>query len=319
MLREEKYVCYFGHQCELKPDTRSRCKACRLRRCIQAGMTLKAVKMGRVTKDLRNFALENNSTSSNKSSYVSTNSVVTSDRMDGNEIVSRTSKDNQLICKESIESSISILNRDYTLEILANFIQNSFKNDMYYVKHLVNEACDRINRSYATINTGEDIPNDKIKSIFFENVKIEIKFFTKLLRSIPVFNKLEYTDFFCIVQQKLFDYTVTKYHKLFINNENYFTFKNGLQNTRKRIIEVTGNELAYGIFNIFNALNCLNLNEKEECVLIMYTISNPKYLNLKNNIELTKFHELISRTLANEFFLSKRSKEFVQNFYSVSF
>ncbi|CAD5221639.1 unnamed protein product [Bursaphelenchus okinawaensis] len=44
------YMCRFGHDCEIRKDTRNVCRACRLRRCFQLGMNPEAVQM----EDARN-------------------------------------------------------------------------------------------------------------------------------------------------------------------------------------------------------------------------------------------------------------------------
>ena len=39
-LRKQKYRCFFGSNCPLMPENRNRCKACRFRRCLEAGMSI---------------------------------------------------------------------------------------------------------------------------------------------------------------------------------------------------------------------------------------------------------------------------------------
>lgn len=58
ITKNENYKCYFGEKCVLNPQNRNRCKACRFRRCLQAGMSLEAVKMGRIPKVDKEKALE---------------------------------------------------------------------------------------------------------------------------------------------------------------------------------------------------------------------------------------------------------------------
>ncbi len=39
-MRKENYRCYFGNNCALNPENRNSCKACRLRRCVESGMSI---------------------------------------------------------------------------------------------------------------------------------------------------------------------------------------------------------------------------------------------------------------------------------------
>jgi len=56
-LRKEQYRCYFGSKCPLMPENRNRCKACRFNRCLSVGMSIEAVKMGRIPKAEKEKAL----------------------------------------------------------------------------------------------------------------------------------------------------------------------------------------------------------------------------------------------------------------------
>lgn len=51
------YRCFFGDKCVINMETRNRCKACRFKRCIQQGMAMESVKMGRIPKKVKEKAL----------------------------------------------------------------------------------------------------------------------------------------------------------------------------------------------------------------------------------------------------------------------
>jgi len=51
------YRCFFGDRCVINLETRNRCKACRFKRCLQQGMAIESVKMGRIPKKLKEKAL----------------------------------------------------------------------------------------------------------------------------------------------------------------------------------------------------------------------------------------------------------------------
>ncbi|KAL3842429.1 hypothetical protein ACJMK2_020447 [Sinanodonta woodiana] len=58
ILKADKYKCFFGGQCEVSPQNRNRCKSCRFQRCMEKGMSVEAVKMGRIPKIEKEKALE---------------------------------------------------------------------------------------------------------------------------------------------------------------------------------------------------------------------------------------------------------------------
>ncbi|XP_071122860.1 uncharacterized protein [Mytilus edulis] len=55
--KAHKYKCFFGGQCDISPKNRNRCKSCRFNMCLQFGMSIDAVKMGRIPKTEKEKAL----------------------------------------------------------------------------------------------------------------------------------------------------------------------------------------------------------------------------------------------------------------------
>lgn len=48
--KADKYKCFYQGQCTLNPQERNRCKSCRFRRCLDVGMSVEGVRMGRIPK-----------------------------------------------------------------------------------------------------------------------------------------------------------------------------------------------------------------------------------------------------------------------------
>ena len=51
------YRCFFGDRCLINMNTRNRCKACRFHRCVQQGMSMDSVRLGRIPKNIKEKAL----------------------------------------------------------------------------------------------------------------------------------------------------------------------------------------------------------------------------------------------------------------------
>lgn len=68
--KADKYKCFFGGQCDITPKNRNRCKACRFKLCLQFGMSVDAVKMGRIPKTEKDKALAEAARESISDDYV---------------------------------------------------------------------------------------------------------------------------------------------------------------------------------------------------------------------------------------------------------
>ncbi|RUS84138.1 hypothetical protein EGW08_008112 [Elysia chlorotica] len=55
--KRDRFSCFFGGQCKITRFNRNRCKACRFKRCLDNGMAVEAVKMGRIPKMTKERAL----------------------------------------------------------------------------------------------------------------------------------------------------------------------------------------------------------------------------------------------------------------------
>ncbi|XP_060064281.1 uncharacterized protein LOC132544675 [Ylistrum balloti] len=58
MNRDKTLACFFGGNCIITPDTRHCCKGCRFRKCKENGMSIEAIKMGRIPKVEKKAAIE---------------------------------------------------------------------------------------------------------------------------------------------------------------------------------------------------------------------------------------------------------------------
>ncbi|GAV04557.1 hypothetical protein RvY_14824 [Ramazzottius varieornatus] len=50
LARFHEYKCYMGGRCHISFDSRVRCKRCRFEKCVNQGMSLDAVRLGRIPK-----------------------------------------------------------------------------------------------------------------------------------------------------------------------------------------------------------------------------------------------------------------------------
>lgn len=113
--RNVYYQCFFGRNCILTPRTRNRCKACRFKRCLDAGMSFEGIKMGRIPKELKKKATltkQDRSDNNSKSTIRQVPSSVSSFNEDQKKSENSPSSDNQSISDSNHSNSVVVQQSD---------------------------------------------------------------------------------------------------------------------------------------------------------------------------------------------------------------
>jgi hypothetical protein len=219
--------------------------------------------------------------------------------------------------KETSDPTIdTLLMGNFTLSVIGSFINNTFKNDLNFVKLLTEQAYIKIRHGFVSFETN-DITLEDIIPLLFDTLKYEVNVMSSVMRTIPEFSKLDSNDFSYIIKNKFLVYTILKYHKLKINSESYNLFTNGLQCTRAMMNKMGNVYINNMIFQISDMLNELNLNEKEFTALMTFVLSFPRNMNIKELNKLIEFNQLVGKILANEVFTSKRDQHHVAKIRNV--
>ncbi|CAF0864713.1 unnamed protein product [Brachionus calyciflorus] len=336
--KNEKYVCYFGFKCEITPKQRKRCKFCRWKACLAAGMSFEGIKMGRIPKiekERARFSIDSssnenddddtpredasppiNSDSSNSQMvspvyYSNTNSTDREPQIDTQE---------QNISFNFFESSSNFFNFQSILDsdleknrliftILRDrcyqlYIQYTEKYEKQYEKAL--RVINKIEGSLVN----ESIPKKVLWENFLKETFDHSKSLYAYAKQLPGFDTLCSDDFLKIINSNIFIMFGLRTHKLFIDGEHYLIHPNNVQFNRNNMYKTIGIDLTNRVLYYHAKLSSLNLTNQEISLLVPFMLTSTKS-DFVDPDNIKYMNEYFKQALTYEFSLNKRTSSFI--------
>nr|ASL70502.1 nuclear receptor [Brachionus rotundiformis] len=312
-LRKEKYRCYFGNDCPLTPDSRNRCKACRYRKCCEAGMSVQGAKMGRIPKAEKEKALKCADQAENLhkglANYGHIGQKLSIEHPLINLIKFHTPFKNSKI--------VANLNHSSALDDTYHIIASLLSDKIYQIYVVHNEPVEKLlDRASHLINSQVSLFdgwNANLKQVWdglLESIPAQVKNLITMCKEIPGLNELCQNDLTNLVNNRLFDYFLIKHSPLFINGESYLMLPNMIQYTRKWMLRIIGAEMVDIIFKFAHEFNSLKMTTKEMALLYPFVLTIPDD-NYQDPCTISSLNEYYYRTLLYEFDLNKRDGSFL--------
>nr|KAG5699471.1 hypothetical protein BaRGS_016317 [Batillaria attramentaria] len=278
----DKYRCYFGGKCVISPENRNRCKACRFRKCLEQGMAVDAVKMGRIPKVEKERALEQAAAErhgimdqlsipiSASKEYIDLNSLCKEDQSrDKDEVLSydglsSVSSSDNIQMSGSLPEDLDV-ELDETVQTLENSIYTHFglglkikQRELYYQKKL---------------------------QWYSSQVMGGIHGFCK---SVPGFMDLDPADQEVLLKRAYYDIWMLTASQFFLDGESYLFLHDGTFYTRCLMEQVIGKENTRTLHVFTQQFNALRLSQVEVAILCCIQLTAPGHdqPNLKNPQEI---------------------------------
>ncbi|CAF0902505.1 unnamed protein product [Brachionus calyciflorus] len=327
--KNEKYVCYFGYKCVITPKQRKRCKYCRWRSCLAAGMSFEGIKMGRIPKIEKERA----------------KFLMDDDELD------EENQSNQLECVnnrndprvEQIRLSLkSLLNLNPSLDLFKSLnpytliprtsytelcITNSNENNIFILT-LLKDRCYQLYKDF-TLEYQKQyerairlIEKNFDCSIFSYNQTLEqvwkafclmtsdfTRRMVRTMKLVPGFDRFDSKDIATIVNERLFVCYGLCVTKLFLNNEFFVMLDSNTQLSKywmEKLFTVTTSQK---IFDYHAKLNSFRLTDGEIAILIPWLFCSTN-LNLTNQELLKELHSYYTQVLYYELNLNQRNPDF---------
>nr|ASL70538.1 nuclear receptor [Brachionus calyciflorus] len=318
--KNEKYVCYFGYKCVITPKQRKRCKYCRWRSCLAAGMSFEGIKMGRIPKIEKERAQYLNDeliygSQINDNSQVHQNQICVPSRpITSSSAVNLFKSLNTLynvtpkftIFKKNINETDS---NSFGLSILRDKCYQLYKDVMQNYDWQRNRADNLISKGVKLELFRYHLIKDEVWKSYCSEIFLFTRKFIKYVQLIPGFSQFDSKDLAILTRERLFTCYGLFLTNLVIDGEFYLMLDAKIQSSRYLMEKVYTKDVSDMIFDLHARINTFKLNSKEISVLIAWLLVSEDIDELFNKELLVHLRMYYSQVLTYEFNSNNRSQD----------
>ncbi|CAF0973351.1 unnamed protein product [Brachionus calyciflorus] len=324
LLRHKSYVCRENKlSCKIYPKKTKKCQLCRWNACLQAGMSVNGIRIGRIPNSMK-------TTKRIDQTNQSLVKNVSCDIDKENSLLKQLIKLNDLNCFKRREAqnylpntflSEKILNKSKESQIIVLSMLRD-KSSQLFIEHTC-EYESHEKRGLEMIHSGKETSRfyteefiDLVRKKMLDVLEKHAGILHKILCDLPGFQRLSQADLKRILTCQFFVLYGLRTIKLFMNDD-YFLFLDGdILLDRKLFTIVMGQEVSDLVFDFYQSMRVLNLTNQEYGLLVPLFFSSQNS-NLDDSNLLKEINEYYIQALSYQFNLNKRNIEFVNNFLKV--
>lgn len=341
LKKHEQYVCYFGNKCNMTPKLRKKCKLCRWKSCLEAGMSFGSMKMGRIPKR----DLERVEDSSQESMDVSNNSQIQKVQLPNPKMFSI-----EKMCARDKENLINFLTLRNVMSMckahpfprsdsshlvastyFSNTYLNTFNENILFVISLLRDKSYQLfmdlrrqfdpsfkrmvqvrrQNQHRNPPLGYDVSPDLGWVLMKKLLSEHTQAVTIYTRQLPGFNRICVQDLETIVMNHTFALLSFRMQYLYADNEIYYMLSDDVQMSRNLMRRTVGEMLAQKIYGYHERIETLGFTDHELAAICPFFLSLPG-LELIESEALSEIHEYYKRVLLYEFSLNNRDQKFLE-------
>nr|ASL70509.1 nuclear receptor [Brachionus rotundiformis] len=315
LTRHKSYVCIDSKNCTICPMERRKCKFCRWMACLNAGMSLSGVRVGRIPNNMKEITLKNQreitSTRIYRNSFcLGVKECATFHKIDPKILPKISIQEKYLNCSDDNKLLVLSLLRDRSYQI---FIEQT----LVYNEHK-KRALELIGSNYKPkLNLLTDTIHDLRQKDMLAMKKHAQSMF-KIIEELPGFDRLTRKDLQFVLNDGFFTVSIVLTMSLFIDGDYFLMLDDQTPMTSEVFALLTTEDVRNSIFDFFKKLKKLNLTDQESALLIPIFLSIFSFDKPLEKPEiLRELSEYYSRAMYYEFTLKNRSHEFITNFSEV--
>lgn len=261
-------MCFFNNKCVITPRTRRRCKLCRWRACVRAGMSFDSIKMGRMPK------LEKEKINQTKINDFSTLSTNKSNNINNVQTDPNTN-DHSIVCLTKATNIIE----HFPFTSIQNYI------NMANFIFLLREKCHEIMKN-CEFCCDEDVvesgPNGAHLDTVLSMLSVQSKSIVFYARKLPGFDLIDLSDLTLLLSNHVFKVLLLKLSRKHNDSSKQTTLWFRNENTASALL---GKTIASKVLNFDAKIQTLELNDYELALLFPYIISSSGkfYFNIHFN------------------------------------
>nr|ASL70615.1 nuclear receptor [Brachionus koreanus] len=316
--KNEKYVCYFGYKCVITPKQRKRCKYCRWRSCLAAGMSFEGIKMGRIPKIEKERA-----------QYLNDELVYANPAMENTENRVCVVPNRSPVSSKSALNLYTSFNKNFSISPNPqNLSPNSFYKTNEFGLSILSDKCFQL---YQEVMTDYDWQLNRAVGLIQKGVKFDLfrynlikndvwqaycaeifsftKKFIKFVQNTPGFNQFDSKDLSILIKHRLFTCYGLFLTKLVIDGEFYMMLDSKVQSSRYLMEKVYSKEVSDIIFDLHERIHSFRLTTKELAVFITWLLVSEDCDDIFNKELLVHLRMYYSQVLTYEFNLNNRNHD----------
>nr|ASL70621.1 nuclear receptor [Brachionus koreanus] len=321
LTRHKNYVCKSGQDCSIFPKQRKKCKYCRWVACVNAGMSLSEVRVGRIPNHMKEIKPKRE-THLGANTFVHKNKFCLSlkhfakyqkfdrDILPESRLVLPNTIFTEKYLNSSNESQLIVFSllRDKSYQI---FKEHSKEFDEH--EKLARKLIESSDKPKILEKTA-----DMVFGLKKKNMNALLKHagsMFKIIEELPGFQRISKRDLPRILSDGFFMVFGVRAIKLYFNDDYFFMLDENTPMNREIFALLTSETVRDSAFDFFSKFKKLNLTDQEYALLIpifltMFTLNS----KLERPEIVKELSEYYSRALLYQFSLNNRNNEFLENF-----
>nr|ASL70554.1 nuclear receptor [Brachionus calyciflorus] len=315
----EKHV-YFKcrnntQNCQIYPKERKKCKLCRWKACIRAGMSIHGVRVGRIPNSMKKIKLKTTDSicsitkKTSPIKKVSFNLSKLDCSIDKLKINITNTFINEKYMKNSNKIIVLSLLRDKTFQIYRDHTQEFDKQEKNALK-LIENGYKPINYTHSKIFIDKIIEKDMI---FFQNHASSM---LKIVKELPGFQRVSDVDINQMINCNFFSVLILRTIKLYFNGDCYFMLDENIQLNKDILTIMAGKKLINELFDYTFSLKDFSLTDQEIALLIPFFLTTFS-TGFQDTALIRELNEYYRKTLYYEFCLNNRNNFYLENLIKV--
>nr|ASL70549.1 nuclear receptor [Brachionus calyciflorus] len=282
------YKCESNKNCNIISKREKKCKYCRWIKCIEAGMCLEKVRIGRIP-DLMKKKLENNHPDIKFIRFIKETFVET--------ILSE-----RFLVKQNNIIVLSLL-RDKSYQIYKHY-NKDYEIQETKVLKILELGYEPVKYNFTAEFT------DFLKEKFLKLLQSHAQISLNIINELPGFEQLEKNDINLIIKDIFFILLGLRDFRLVFNNECFVMLDENIQMNRQVHEKLIGLNLTNILYKYLEKMKNFGLTHAEIALLIPLFCSSNSY-NQKVQSVTKQLNEYYNRALYYEFSLNKRNELFI--------
>ena len=335
LQKKTKFKCTNGRKCEIVSSKKGICSGCRLKKCLDLGMSKEKSKMGRYTLTKRTEAIINMNIHDRKQ-FTDSSQMRQDDEIDDENVMEPNclNEGNSLIVSHILKGPKSLnlsggFNDLLVIELAQCFNVFEPYGPNIKTKEQIAQAHKQQSEKYKQkvemFGKMKAIPREEYNEIYTqygididgrmadmkldsEDIDSDMAFYCNFAKHIPEFHNFHFQDQVSLLNSLMIDFYTFVYLDCYNDEYQTFIYKNG---RGYHFDEMVGRELSEDLVtlskNVYCRLQMLNLNTEERALMAALTLVSADRCKLQNRARVEKVQLFLTELLQT--YLRKNRKE----------